>query len=256
MNDHLSDELSGLLDGELSTTEAAAAHAHLAVCAFCTAELAAFERTRSLVRSLPMVEPRRAFVLAEPAPRRWSASLAPVAAIAASIFVLAVQWAAPAGRSITPQLAGLVQNHAQVEGQAVSAHRLRAGGVVHTPVTLSGQYRWVATYQRGHVVHTVYSDGVHTLSVFAEAGDLAEDELPEGATLVDLGSKQARHYALPRGDVLLWEADGIVYTAVADVPSDDVTAAAGSMPGARKLGFTDRLRRTCRSLVETVTGGP
>ena len=50
------ESLSALVDGELAPAEEAAARAHLATCAECRAELAALERMRSLVRSLPQLD--------------------------------------------------------------------------------------------------------------------------------------------------------------------------------------------------------
>ena len=54
--DHLGDVLSGLLDGELTPAQEAAARSHLDRCAYCTAELEAVEAVRLRVRSLPPVE--------------------------------------------------------------------------------------------------------------------------------------------------------------------------------------------------------
>jgi anti-sigma factor RsiW len=107
MTQHLGDELSGLLDGELSADEAAAAHAHLAGCALCTAELAAFDRTRSLVRALPSVDPPSGRV--DLAPRRpW---IAAVAGVAAAIGVVLLQYV-PAEHPVAPKVATLVEVHA------------------------------------------------------------------------------------------------------------------------------------------------
>ena len=54
---HLGDRSSALADGELDGREAAAARAHLATCDACRAELHGIGLTRSLVRSLPPVDP-------------------------------------------------------------------------------------------------------------------------------------------------------------------------------------------------------
>src|SRR3954454_56937 len=54
---HLGDLVSALLDGEMEYEEAAAARSHLQACPFCRAELDATASTRTLVRSLPMMDP-------------------------------------------------------------------------------------------------------------------------------------------------------------------------------------------------------
>lgn len=56
MTNHLDDALSALLDGELTGTQEAAAHAHLLVCPECTAELVAVRQARYWVRALPPVD--------------------------------------------------------------------------------------------------------------------------------------------------------------------------------------------------------
>jgi negative regulator of sigma E activity len=123
------------------------------------------------------------------------------------------------------------------------------------PLRLDGEYQRVGAYQRGGTVHMLYSDGLHALSVFAQAGRLAQGDLPAGGERVAVGKGTGVRYSWPGGDVVMWESGGIVYTAVGDAPLADVTLAAASMPGGRRLPVDDRLRRACRRLVETVTGG-
>jgi hypothetical protein len=374
---HLTDELSGLLDGELSPAEEADARAHLDTCAFCTSELAAFARTRSLVRDLPPVDPPG--VLGLPAARRSGSRRAgsrrsgsrraagrwplvpAVAAAAAAVLVLPS--VAAAERSVSPAVANLVgvhaaaglganpqryQAHLRVEwhdragahtdeldvagpqslpaaivpmsakydvdaaGDAAVADRparvmsvreggrlvervhidaatglvLRrelydaAGGVVRqmsvetlrlgsaapaavaqadvdvpapfaAPRMLAGDYVRVGAEVRGRVLHVLYSDGLHALSVFAQVGRLAA---AEGGERVSVGGRPARSYAWPGGDVLMWDVGGLVYTAVSDAPAGDVRAAAATLPGARALPAAERLRRACRKAVEALLG--
>jgi anti-sigma factor RsiW len=54
---HLGDQLSALVDGELSPAASAVARAHLDSCPACRAELAHTEEARALVRGLPFVDP-------------------------------------------------------------------------------------------------------------------------------------------------------------------------------------------------------
>ena len=121
------------------------------------------------------------------------------------------------------------------------------------PARLDGDFERVAVYQRGHTVHLLYSDGLHALSVFAEAGRMGPR--PAGGQRVVVGDGHGFRYSWPGGDVLMWEAGGLVYTAVGDAPAEDVRAAAASMPGGRSLPLDDRLRRASRRLVEALTGG-
>jgi hypothetical protein len=123
------------------------------------------------------------------------------------------------------------------------------------PAWLDGEYRRVGAFVRGHVVHVLYSDGLHALSLFAQAGRLKSGDLPKGGERVRIGRGGAVRWSWPGGDVVTWEAGGLVYTAVGDAPLEDVALAAASMPSARRLPLADRLRRTCRGVIEALTGG-
>jgi sigma-E factor negative regulatory protein RseB len=139
-----------------------------------------------------------------------------------------------------------------------STRRLKAEAVsapFDAPTRLDGDYLQVGAFRRGDVVHVLYSDGLHALSVFAQAGKLSTGALPAGGNRTLIGKGKGWRYAWPGGDVLTWQAGGVVFTAVGDAPVADVLAAAASMPWGRRPGLTDRIRRTCRALVETVTGG-
>lgn len=271
---HLDDELSALLDGELDEAEREAAAAHLRECAFCTSELAAVERTRSLVRSLPIVYPPHAL---EPRPEQRANWWNGLAAAAAAVVVTLVLQMAPE-RPVSVEVAGLVDAHSAYTvvtapgppnivnavltdrraGQAVDTSASNDGDVdlrlIPTPTRLEGDYQRVGVYRRGDVVHEFFSDGVHTLSVFAEAGDLNDGSLPANGRPVVVHDKIARHYNWRGADVLVWESGGVVYTAVGNAAVADVLAAAASMPDSEKLSVGERLRRGCRALVDAITG--
>lgn len=98
-DEHLGEAISALADGELAPREAGAAHEHLARCPVCAGELAATVEVRSLVRSLPVLEPRRVLraVPAEPPSRRWVArSAAAAAAVAVLLLAAGVREEPPA----------------------------------------------------------------------------------------------------------------------------------------------------------------
>lgn len=88
---HLGDLLSALVDHELDPSEDAAARVHLARCPACTAELAATEQARALVRGLPAVEPP--VPLTGPVvrrPRRAAPAMAAAAAVVAFVLLAGV----------------------------------------------------------------------------------------------------------------------------------------------------------------------
>jgi len=256
---HLEDELSALLDGELSLDEAVAARAHLAECAVCTAELAATARTRDAVRSLPMLDPPVPLTLPDEdtAAARSSRPPSLVPAAAAAVFVLfALQWL-PAGRSVAPQVAGFDRTHASIVQSAPAALTSRSAVQAQPIVDRTGfpGYERVATYRKGQRVHVLYSDGDHALSVFAEPGDLAESKLPAGARTLKVPGHTLWHWNRPDGDIVLWQSDGVVFAAVGDAPIAQVLEAAASMPDEdRETSVPDRIRRGCRALAELLTG--
>lgn len=55
--EHLSEQLSAYLDGELATLEMPAVMTHLDTCSDCRRELADLDRSRTAVRALPGLEP-------------------------------------------------------------------------------------------------------------------------------------------------------------------------------------------------------
>ncbi|MDT0331713.1 transcriptional regulator [Nocardiopsis lambiniae] len=107
------------------------------------------------------------------------------------------------------------------------------------------------TVHAGHkVVHAVYSDGMSQVSVFSQRGKLEEGHpftfrngsvgtgtggtgvTPQHDTIFDGG----RHHAL-------WQADGFVYTVLADAPADLTTSAVTALPGPEDSGFWSRVQR-------------
>jgi anti-sigma factor RsiW len=267
---HLGDALSALLDGELSGDEAAAARAHLGECRSCADELAGVESVRGVVRGLTPVDPPAVVSLS-----RRGSPLTPVAAAAAALVLLAA-WT-PVGGPVRPQVAALAATGASAGASSLPSVLDSAAQPVSTPeppaptgakvmaklaapfsapAVLGGEYQREAVYAWGQVVDAVYSDGMHTMSVFAQAGRLSAVHLPAGADQWMLGPahRHARHYRWPGGDMVVWQAGGVVYTVVGDAPADDMRAAAGSIPGGRRLSATVRLRRTARSMAETLLG--
>ena len=110
---HAGDRLSAYLDGELNPAEQTSIESHLADCASCRSERDAAGASRSLVRSLPVVEPPPD-VFDLPAeviefPGRWRRRL--VAAAAAATLIVGVGFGVNADRAVPLQLDDVVDQH-------------------------------------------------------------------------------------------------------------------------------------------------
>lgn len=141
---HLGDELSALLDRELSAEEEAAARAHLAMCDACSAELEGIGRVRAGLRALPPAQPPFGFLERltpyEHAPRRQDRRASPVlnrrrrvglaalaATAAASFGILLLS--PPPDAPVSPQMTRLVQAHSAASSSGDPISQLAPMGV-------------------------------------------------------------------------------------------------------------------------------
>ncbi len=123
------------------------------------------------------------------------------------------------------------------------------------PADLAGGYRRVGAYRRDRLVHLVYTDGLHGMSLFSQPGTVSGGSLPPGGEAVQVGSSSGVHYTWPGGDVVTWQAGPVVHTLVGDGTSADLLAAARSLPRPAEPSVLDRLRGTARLVTELVSGG-
>ena len=111
-------------------------------------------------------------------------------------------------------------------------------------------YRRVGAYKANGVVQQFYSDGLHGLSVFEQRGHLKSTKNPAGTAgtgrRVEIAGRTMRAYSASVGEAVVWESDGIVYTAVTDAPWSDLAEAVRDLPHADPPG---RLRRVAQALV-------
>jgi len=113
-------------------------------------------------------------------------------------------------------------------------------------------YRLVGAYKaKGGVVQQFFSDGLHGLSVFEQRGHLrgAETSLAGesgGGREVEIAGHTMRAYSASVGEAVVWESDGMVYTAVTDAPWMDLAGAVKDLPHADPPG---RLRRVAQAVV-------
>jgi sigma-E factor negative regulatory protein RseB len=112
-------------------------------------------------------------------------------------------------------------------------------------------YRLVGAYKANGVVQQFFSDGLHGLSVFEQRGHLGAAE----TTLVgesgrgrevEISDHTMRAYSASVGEAVVWESDGMVYTAVTDAPWTDLAGAVRDLPHADPPG---RLRRVAQTVV-------
>lgn len=99
--------------------------------------------------------------------------------------------------------------------------------------------------QSPQVVHLAYSDGLVNVSVFEERGHLDTGALSGYTpTLVDGHIVYIRPSATGTGDEMTWQANGTVFTVVADAPSATVGAVLAGLPtGETSSGGWSRVRR-------------
>jgi hypothetical protein len=109
----------------------------------------------------------------------------------------------------------------------------KPGSQYEAPNELTGGYERVEILRRPTAVQVVYSDGVHSLSVFEQPGRLDRKALPGQGRPVGLGRQAALQLAWPGGQIVVWQGGAMTYTVVGDGDADDVLAAARSVPSPR-----------------------
>ena len=128
-----------------------------------------------------------------------------------------------------------------------AAQRLRSAGW-EVPEALPGGFglfdtRLDAPSPGQEILHLAYSDGLSTVSLFAQVGRLGT-EPPEGFTLEQVGGRPVwvRHEAPERA---VWSGNGRVWTLVSDAPPAAVLAAVETLPRdpAPRTGLLARLGR-------------
>ena len=123
------------------------------------------------------------------------------------------------------------------------------------PARLAAGFQRLGVYAQAGAVQMVYSDGLYDLSLFQDAGGLDTSDLPAQRRTVRLSGHQAWAFSWPGGEGVVWTAGPTVYTLVGDVPADELTTVAASVPVHRSTSVAHRLRQACRQLVESFTGG-
>lgn len=92
------------------------------------------------------------------------------------------------------------------------------------PDTAGAGYVLVSRSRIADGLQFVYSDGVFSVSLLEQRGELDWGSLPDRGTAARVADARARRYTEPVGDVLVWERDGVVFTCVSDAPRDVLDA--------------------------------
>jgi negative regulator of sigma E activity len=91
------------------------------------------------------------------------------------------------------------------------------------PRNAGDRFRLAGRYDEDHgTLHLFYSDGLFSVSVFEQEGDLDPTGLPAGAESRTVGGRDVRQYRTPGGVVMVWESGDVVYTTVSDAPIDQI----------------------------------
>jgi hypothetical protein len=121
------------------------------------------------------------------------------------------------------------------------------------PASLPGGYRRVGLFNRAGALQVVYSDGLHGLSMFEQAGRLDTGSMPAGGQPVKIGSHNGYQWAYSGGQVVVWHAGGTTYTVIGDGAPEDVAGAARGVK-ARARTALDRLRQASAKVMQAVSG--
>ena len=123
-----------------------------------------------------------------------------------------------------------------------AVQRLRGDGW-HVPEELPEGFRLFETRREDEVLHLAYTDGLSTLSLFAQGGELGSEPMKGfSAEQVDGRPVWVRRAAPER---VVWSGGDHVWTLVSDAPEDAVHAAVAALPRdpAPDTGLRARLGR-------------
>lgn len=130
------------------------------------------------------------------------------------------------GAPAAPLMAMTVRSGGERPSAAAVA-RLRDDGWL-VPQALPSGFRLFETRRGGDVLHLAYTDGLSTLSLFAQDGALGSRPMAGfRAERVDGRPVWVRRAAPER---VVWSGGGRVWTLVSDAPEDAVLAAVGALP--------------------------
>ncbi|MBK9179533.1 MAG: zf-HC2 domain-containing protein [Acidimicrobiales bacterium] len=264
---HPGDELSALLDGELTADRAVEVRQHLEACPSCRAELAHVEGARSVVRALAMVEPpeglfdrlTRGRARLTRSVRGWGVAANLVATAAAWLLVLAVT-SGVTPLSAQPPVSRFVDEHAAAglplptgSPPEPAAPPAEAGGRFRVPVRLGGHVLGSASVD-GDLLQARYTDGLTVVSLFEQPGRLDWSTLPPGQR-VSVDGHDSWVARVGQSFVVITERGDLTLALVGPGPAERLLALVPALPEPPPPSLGDRLRAVGHDLVDTFSFG-
>lgn len=231
--------LSAYLDDELDDGERKQVDDALGASAELRKELAELEHTRSLLRGLPEVEPRRPVAvpaLSTPSSSRRTRRLAvAVTAVAAVWLVILTVGVRIGSLPVVPEVDQLALQHAAAQGDGADMgfQPMTADQMADDPAVFDdlghGMAR-EAIFQSDDIVHVRYSDGIHAVSVFHQPGKVDWDDMPDMGSVEMMDDEPVWTSTMNDVEVLVAERGDLIVTVVADGDMDhEMTMMASSM---------------------------
>ncbi len=264
--------LTAYLDDEVNDVERHTVDQLLATDPSAQALLGELAGVRSLLRSMPVVDPPFGFLerLELDARRQQRAGLEPVphpsgaprvrgrrsvvAAVSATAGLMAVAIGlAPAAAATVPPVHSYMERHmAMTAGGAKAADAAmpmapmtmadadaHGGGVAMA--NLAGMDRQ-NVFAAHDAMQVVYADGDYLMSIYAQPGTVAWNALPPGGAIRTVGTEQVWEFHEGGATLMVMEKGTEVYTLVGAIPPEAVMGAGTSLPDSSP-SLTHRARR-------------
>ncbi|MFN3214912.1 MAG: anti-sigma factor family protein [Acidimicrobiales bacterium] len=285
-----SELLSAYLDDELTVDERALVDEALRASPPLRRELDELRATQTMLRALPLVEPesgRLPSIAADAAVpddadsatgaeappgdapvvsldrhrRRRTFVGAAIGAVAAALLVVAGVGATLDPMPIAPSVEEFAAVHVGTSG-TIGAFDAMGGETMDDPAVLpslgDGLDR-MAVYARDELVHTVYSDGTHDVSVFHEPGVVDWEALPADGEMIVEGPVKTWTGVRDETVVAITERGDLMVVIVADAEMGTDAAMEKTMeavemvpPVSIERGLWDRLSDAPRNLIDRI----
>lgn len=231
--------LSAYLDDELTATERVSVDSALSDSADLRRDLDELRATRTILRTLPEVVPRRSLVpQSSPAvavggtrrARRLALSVLSVAAVWLVVLSIGVNLGS---LPVVPDVDQLALQHASASSGEMDFRPMTSEQMAGDAAVLgdigSGMVR-EGIFQSGDLVQVRYSDGSHAVSVFHQPGELDLEDMPGSGEVEMMPTGPAWVMQMHGMDVLVTQRGDLIVTVVADSGVDhEMTITASTM---------------------------